>query len=163
MKNFFVIVISTGLLLAGCQSAPVAEKQTKQAEQKGQWEVSALSEQTIAKANAAVMDYRQCLAGETAVKAKERFDPRDIANTILKACEERLAPIKTAYDAENVPATLSERYMRKTRSQGAQMVLRSVMAVHAMRAADEEEAREAANQKKNKNKSNQRPSKREPG
>ncbi len=150
MQKLFIASIFAGLL-AGCQSTPVAEKPAQQAEQQGQWKASILSEQTIAKANAAVLDYRKCLAGQTAAKAGERFDPRYIANTILKACEDRLAPIRTAYDAEHVPAHLTERYLRKTRSQGAQSVLRSVMAVHAMRAAEEEEAREANHPKNEKN------------
>lgn len=135
------------LLLAACNSSTEPAKPLAQADSPEQtWQPSTLSEQTIAKANAAVLEYRQCLSKEIGAKAEDRADPRDIANTILKNCEDRLPAIKTAYDAENVPAVISERYIRKTRSQGAQSVLRSVMAVHAMRAADEEEAK--ANQKK---------------
>jgi len=140
------------LLLAGCQSAPVAEPAPAAVDQ--EWHASTLSPATIAKADAAVLDYHQCLTRETQARVNERGDPRAITNTILKACEDRLPAIKTAYDAENVPAVIAERYIRKTRSQGVQGVLRQVSAIQAQRAGEEEEA--AANaakpQKKPKNK-----------
>ncbi|MFM8331541.1 MAG: hypothetical protein ACKN9T_07615 [Candidatus Methylumidiphilus sp.] len=126
------------LLLAGCQSAPVADKEAAAPDQ--EWHASTLSPDTIAKADAAVQDYRLCLAQQTQSQNQQRGDPRVIANTILHACEDHLPAIKAAYDAENVPAVISQRYIRKTRSQGTQSVLRAVSAVQAMRAADEEEA-----------------------
>jgi hypothetical protein len=137
MKNYLFCLAAIPLLSA-CGSAPINEKDKEPAA--GEWQVSTLSERTIAKANAAVRDYQTCL-NETAMRrAADRGDPRAVADAILRACENRLAGVKTAYDAENVPPAISERYLRKTRSQGAQSLLRYVMAVHAMRAAEEEEA-----------------------
>ncbi len=138
------------LLLGGCQSTPVGEKPATAIDQ--EWHASTLSPDTIAKADAAVQDYHKCLGKETVAKNQERGDPRSITNTILQACENRLPAIKTAYDAENVPATISEHYIRKTRSQGVQSVLRYVSAVQAQRAGDEEEeeARNAAQIQNNK-------------
>jgi hypothetical protein len=137
--------ISSGLILIGCQSKLEAEKppadpvaQSTPVDQ--QWHPSTLSDQTIATANAAVLDYRTCLAGETKATAPDRGDPRVIANTILKSCESRLPAIKAAFAAEHVPDVISERYLRKTRSQGAQSVLRAVMGIHAERAGAEAEA-----------------------
>jgi hypothetical protein len=136
------------LILVGCQSG---KEDTKQPEQSGQaeqqWQASTLSPETIAKANAAVADYRQCLAKETAGKNAERGDPRAIANVILKACEDRLPAIKTAFDAESVPPVISERYIRKTRSQGVQTVLLEVSAVQAQKAGEEEEQAKKATKK----------------
>lgn len=136
----------SALLASGCgPSTPKDEKPTPaaQAGQEDQaWRESTLSPETIAKANAAVLDYRQCLAKETSAKAGGDGDSRTIANTILKACEDRLAAIKTAYDAEQVPAALSERYMRKTRSQGVQTVMFSVQAAQAQRAVAAEETKQ---------------------
>jgi hypothetical protein len=117
----------TGFLIAGCQSAPIDDE----------WKPSTLSEETIAKANAAVRDYQKCLNDETLARINDQVDPRAIADAILKQCEYKLAPIKTAYDAENVPVSISERYLRKNRSRGAQSVLRFVMAAQAMRSTDE--------------------------
>ena len=132
MKGVLFLVL-TGVLIAGCQSAPV----------KSDWKPSTLSAQTIAKANGAVRKYHQCLNDETLALADDRADPRAIADEILKRCEHKLMPIKAAFDAEQVPASISERYLRKTRSQGAQSVLRYVMAVHAVRSANEAEAQSA--------------------
>lgn len=136
------------LLLAGCQSAPEDQKQSAQADQTSQeWQASTLSAETIAKANAAVLDYRQCLAKEAAARNQERGDPRAISNEILKTCEDRLPAIKAAFDAENVPAAISERYIRKTRSQGVQSVMFAVSSVQAQKAGEEEEAQNTAKQK----------------
>lgn len=131
-------------LLAGCQSAKVAEPPASDQE----WHASTLSPTTIAKAEAAVQEYHSCLTWEMAARINERGDPRAITNTILKACEDRLPAIKTAYDAEQVPAVISERYIRKTRSQGVQSVLRQVSAIQAERAGQEEEAKRAAEAQK---------------
>jgi hypothetical protein len=130
VKRRFIPILA-GVLISGCQSAPVESK----------WKPSTLSDQTIAKANAAVRDYQKCLNDETLARVNDQLDPRVVADTILQRCEYKLAPIKAAYDAENVPASISERYMRKNRSQGAQSVLRFVMAVQAMRASEASEAR----------------------
>ena len=131
------------VLAAGCN--PSASKDEKPAAQNGEvdqvWKESTLSPETIAKANAAVKDYRQCLAKETAAKAGGKDDSRNIANAILKACEGRLLPIKAAYDAEQVPAAISERYLRKTRSQGVQSVMLAVQSAQAQRAVADEESK----------------------
>ncbi len=145
MFKTLLLAISAGLILVGCESKPEAEKPATDTAPSTQidqeWHPSTLSEQTIAKANAAVTDYRKCLGEEIKARAEDRADPREIANSILKNCENRLPAIKSAFDAENVPAAISERYLRKTRSQGAQSVLRTVMGVHAERAGQEEEAK----------------------
>lgn len=132
MKRTFIPVL-TGFLFAGCQSAPV----------ESQWKPSTLSEQTIAKANSAVRDYQNCLNDETTARVNDQADPRAIADAILKQCESRLMPIKTAFDAEKVPTVISERYMRKNRSQGAQSILRFVEAVQAMRSGEEARAQDS--------------------
>ena len=152
MLKTLLLAISASLIFVGCDSKPEAGKSPNSPSESTQidqeWRPSTLSAETIAKANAAVLDYRKCLSEETKAKAENRADPRDIANTILKNCENRLPAIKAAFDAENVPVTISERYLRKTRSQGAQSVLRIVMGVHAERAGEEEEAKAANHFKK---------------
>ena len=152
MLKTLLLAISASLIFVGCDSKPEAGKSPNSPSESTQidqeWRPSTLSAETIAKANAAVLDYRKCLSEETKAKAENRADPRDIANTILKNCENRLPAIKAAFDAENVPAAISERYLRKTRSQGAQSVLRIVMGVHAERAGEEEEAKAANHFKK---------------
>lgn len=149
MKPHHPLALASLLLLGACQqSPPVAEAPAKAADPDQQWNATTLSPDTIAKANAAVADYRACLVKETSAKAKVKGDSRDIANTILKACEDRLPAIKAAYDAENVPAALSERYIRKTRNQGVQAVMFQVQSAQALLAAQEEEAKRPASAKK---------------
>jgi len=140
--SVFALLIAGYILFIPKGEKPAAPSapQTGQVEQV--WKESTLSPETIAKANAAVLDYRQCLARETSAKAGGKGDSRSIANTILKACEDRLLPIKAAYDTEQVPAALSERYMRKTRSQGVQSVMLAVQAAQAQRAVAAEEAKQ---------------------
>jgi len=152
MKPYFISAFAL-LLLSACQTAPTSKPPEPQASESGEWRPSTLSEQTIAKANAAVKDYQICLNEQAGKRAGEKTDPRRVADEILKVCEERLAGVKTAYDTENVPAAISERYMRKTRSHGAQGLLRYLMSAYAMRVAEEEEAAQAAKSKKNKKKS----------
>lgn len=123
MNRYWLFI---AILLAGCQSAPVEES----------WQASTLSEKTIAQANAAVLEYNQCLDQKTQESMGLTADSRAIADQILKQCENPLGKIKTAYDAENVPASISERYMRKVRSHGAQNVLRFVMSIQAMRSTE---------------------------
>lgn len=139
MKTYLTALVAASCLSA-CGSTPVApEEAAEKADTQGQWQASTLSQQTIAKANAAVKGYQQCLNTETMAHVNDPFDSRVIADRILKQCETRLSGIKEAFDTEGVPAVISERYMRKNRSQGAQSVLRYVMSVQAMRAGEAEE------------------------
>ncbi|MBS1212462.1 MAG: hypothetical protein H6R26_1078 [Proteobacteria bacterium] len=148
MKKTLMALVAAACLSA-CGSAPVADKQAaEKASGDGQWHASTLSDETIAKANATVKDYQKCLNTETVARINDPLDCRVIADQILKACEPKLTGIKDAYGAEGVPDSLSERYMRKTRSQGAQSVLRYVMAVQAMRAGEAEERAAANNNNK---------------
>lgn len=126
MKPALILAL-IGFVMAGCQSTQVERE----------WKPSTLSEATIAKAKAATLEYQKCLDAETRKWLEKQGDPRAITNAILQQCENKLVPIKAAFDAEQVPATISERYMRKHRSQGAQAVLRVVEAVQAMRSADQ--------------------------
>jgi hypothetical protein len=141
-------IVFVCLILAGCQSAPVAEKPATQADQ--QWQASTLSPETIAKAEAAVRDYQQCLNQGVIARNADRGDPRDITNQILKACEDKLPAIKTAFDTEHVPSIISERKIQQTRSHGVQSVLKVISMVQAQKAGEEAEARDLAQQNKKK-------------
>ncbi|NJD08628.1 MAG: hypothetical protein FIA97_19370 [Methylococcaceae bacterium] len=98
-----------------------------------------MSEQTIARANDAVRQYERCLNSEAWAGVKQQGDPRALGDRILHACESHLEGIKTAYADEKVPDSVTERYMRKTRSRGAQSLMRFLQAVAAQRAAQEAE------------------------
>jgi len=131
-------------VLAGCQSTPNSPPGDPDP---AAWQASTLSEQTIARANEAVKVYERCLNTEALASVRHRGDPRVVADQVLRACEQHLEGIRTAYSAEGVPDAVSERYMRKTRSRGAQSLMRFVQAVEAQRAAEEAETQAMQNRK----------------
>jgi hypothetical protein len=141
MKNQHFASLAIVLSLAGCQSTPSAKPPSSQQPQ--EWKQSTLSPDTIAKVKAVEADYNQCLTAETKARAYGDSDPRAIANAILNTCEPRLVGIKTAFDAEQVPASISEHKIRQTRSHGAQRIMLDVQSVHALRAAEQAEAKQA--------------------
>jgi hypothetical protein len=124
-------VLLAGLALAACQQAPV-----KNAEEPRAWQPSTLSEQTLDQVNAGLRIYQQCANDETRAHLNDRMDSRKVTDVILKNCEGKLSAIKTAFDAEQVPASISERYLRSKRSMAAQQILRVVMATQAVRSTE---------------------------
>lgn len=142
------MALTAALCLSACSTTPTPEvKPDDSPSAGGEWQASTLSPETIAKANAAVKDYQLCLNRETLTHINDPLDGRVIADGVLRVCENKLSGIKEAFDQEGVPAVISERYMRKNRSQGAQGVLRYVLSMQAARAG---EAEERAAQKNNK-------------
>lgn len=139
-----VFLLGCCLALAACQSEP---KRLPVNTDSTSWQPSTLSEQTIARANGAIRQYERCLNSEALGGVKHRGDPRGLADRILRACEGHLEGIRAAYSAEGVPDAISERYMRKTRSRGAQSLMRFLQAVEAQRDAEEVEMQTPSNQK----------------
>lgn len=104
-------------------SAPISQE----------WKESTLSPKTLEKVNEAVRSYQDCLNVETRRHIQDLEDSRKVTDRILSACDAKLAPAKTAFNAEKVPETISDRYLRRKRSQAAQQVVREVMGAHALR------------------------------
>lgn len=102
-----------------------------QAEGEG-WAPSTLSPATLDKVHAGLEVYGKCANDETRAHIDDRDDSRRVADLILKNCEPKLTAIKAAFDAEKVPDSISERYLRSKRSLIAQQVLRVVMATQAV-------------------------------
>lgn len=109
-----------------------AEKQTA-SEIPQEWKPTTLSEKTQAKINQAVAAYHQCLNEETSKHIKDSEDSRKLTDLILTACDPKLDPIKPAFQAEKVPDTISDHYLKRKRSQAAQEVVRVTMGAHALR------------------------------
>jgi len=103
--------------------------------EEGSWEPSTLSPATLDKVRDTLKVYQQCANDETRAHLDDKMDSRQVADLILRNCEDKLNGIKTAFDAEKVPASISERYMRSKRSMAAQQILRVVMAHQAMQSA----------------------------
>ena len=125
-------------LLCGCLiavlAAPAGAEEATEIKQ--EWQPSTLSDKTLAKVNAGVEDYFKCLNDETLKHVQDKDDSRRVTDLILGNCEKRLGAVKEAFDAEKVPANLSERYLRSKRSRGAQQVVKVVMQAQALRHAE---------------------------
>lgn len=106
----------------------------------GEWQPSTLSDATLAKVHEAAQAYQTCLNDEFRAHVDEDVDSRLQTDRILHACENRLAPMKVAFDAEKVPDSISERYMRSHRTRGARELVKLLMSVQAMRSAEAEAA-----------------------
>lgn len=104
----------------------------------GEWEPSKLSEKTWDKVHESKVGYDACLNQQLLKNIASEADPRAVTDTILKACEDQLSPIRAAYDAEKVPAEMTDRYLRQQRSRAAQAVVREVMGAQAVRHAQQE-------------------------
>lgn len=123
-----LILAGTGLV--ACQSP------ANKADEPGAWQASTLSEETLAKVQDGLRVYQRCVNDETRTHLDDRMDSRRITDLILQNCEDKLSAIKAAFDAENVPDSISERYLRSKRSHAAQQILRVVMANQAMRSSE---------------------------
>ena len=106
----------------------------------GEWTPSTLSDATMTKTREAQGSYQQCLNEQLVKQVASDADSRAITDAILKTCEERLNPIRAAFDAEKVPASITDRYLRQQRSRAAQGLLREIMAAQAVREAGKEAA-----------------------
>lgn len=112
---FFGAVLATGALAAG------------------EWEPSTLSEKTMGVTQEAKLAYDRCLSEQLQAAIGKDTDSRALTDLILRTCEDRLSPIRTALAGEKVPDGIIDRYLRQQRSRAAQAVLREVMASQAVR------------------------------
>ncbi|MGY6214845.1 hypothetical protein ACW73L_06750 [Methylolobus aquaticus] len=108
----------------------------------GEWEPSTLSDKTMQATQDAKVAYDRCLGEQLQASISSEADSRAVADGILRACEDRLAPIRTALVGEKVPDGIIDRYMRQQRSRAAQAVLREVMGAQAMRQATQDAAKQ---------------------
>jgi hypothetical protein len=101
-----------------------------------EWKASTLKDETLQKVQTALVGYQQCVNDETRLHINDKLDSRAVTDSVLKKCEEKLGAVKTAFDGENVPASVSERYMRSRRTHAARNILKTVMGIQALRSAE---------------------------
>lgn len=98
-----------------------------------QWTPSTVSDKAWAQVRQAKGAYDLCLSQQLATNVVKDADPRLLTDTILKACEEHLNPIRTAFRDEKVPDEMVDRYLRQQRSRAAQSLVRELMGAQAVR------------------------------
>ena len=96
-----------------------------------QWQGSQLSPVTIETAQTATHQYHLCLDKEIKGIALAGKDSRAVTDLVLKKCEPALAPIRSAFAKENVQPVITNRYLRRKRTQAARNVLHAVMFAQA--------------------------------
>ena len=92
-----------------------------------QWNPSTLSNSTIEAIQKQTVVYHQCLDRQVAAFNETNFDSRDASNRVLKQCEDKLDPIRTALLEEKVPLEIANRYLLRKRHQAARQVLKYMM------------------------------------
>jgi hypothetical protein len=100
-----------------------------------EWRPTTLSDQTLEKVKLGLVAYQGCVNDETRTRIGETADSRALTDRVLKTCEGKLSKVKEAFDSENVPGTISERYMRGRRTQAARQILRTLMGAQAAQTA----------------------------
>lgn len=130
MRRSIAFLLS-GLLLSACGTSGSPPKES------ADWQPSTLSAETLEKVQAGLRVYQQCVNDETRVHIDDKMDSRRITDRVLQQCEDELSAIKPAFDAEQVPDSISERYLRSKRSRAAQQILRVVMATQAVRSTSD--------------------------
>lgn len=129
-----IMALLTGLSLSACQSAVKPEEPSQE------WRPSAISDGTKGKFYAKTQVYEQCLSGEMQAHVNDKDDSRRITDLILRNCEDKLAEAKAVLTGEGVPEQSAEMFVKRRRSQAAQKILPEMMAIQAVRSANERPA-----------------------
>lgn len=123
MLQRFGLTASCFVFLAGCAG--------KHSPHTPSWQASALSEQTIVQATQAGREYFTCIQEELIRYRYQGGDSRYETQSLLRRCEDRLVPIRSAFAAEGVDSRITERYLKRKRTQAARHVLEVIMELAA--------------------------------
>lgn len=97
------------------------------------WENTTLKADTRKKIEEGATQYRSCLNDKSKPLLVEAGDSRQQTDRVLKECEATLMAVKQAFRLEKVPEPLSDRYLKRLRTQGARDVLQALMYAQAQR------------------------------
>ncbi|MEE9356058.1 MAG: hypothetical protein V3U75_10760 [Methylococcaceae bacterium] len=114
----FILLSMTIFLLAAC-SQPKKQEDV--------WQSSTLAASTITQVKSAKLHYQQCISKKVQQEQATLTDSRIATDRILKLCENTLGEIRQAFRQENVPDHISDRYLKRTRTQTARNVLQYMM------------------------------------
>lgn len=101
--------------------------------QNNQWQPTTLSDMTIKKIQQAKYKYMQCITEEMQKTTYAGIDSRAATDKVIKTCEPSLSNIRSVFTEEHVPVAISDRYLKRTRTQTARKILKQLMFAEAAR------------------------------
>lgn len=97
------------------------------------WENTTISEETIAKIQAAKLEYKKCASDEMQKTVYRTQESRAATETIIKQCESVLSKMREVYIGEKVPEVVADRHLKQLRLQTTRDVLQNMMYAEAAR------------------------------
>jgi hypothetical protein len=146
MKKYLFFIL-TALLLQACsgdksntatptspiQEAPQAVSKTQPSGKT--WNGSNLSAATIKQVQEDKYHYKQCVYKEAQKQGYQKIDSRVATDAVIKQCESTLAQIRATFVNEGVPEVITDRFLKKTRTDMTRKILKSLMFAEASRKA----------------------------
>lgn len=106
---------------------------TEAVKPKDDWENTTISDETIAKIQAAKYNYRKCASDEMQKTDYQKQDSRPATEAVIKACEPILGKMREVYSEEKVPEVIADRHLKQLRIQVTRDVLQNLMFAEAAR------------------------------
>lgn len=100
---------------------------------KNDWHNTTISDATIAKIQAAKLEYKKCASDEMQKAAYQQQDSRHATDAIMKQCEAVLAKMRAVYLAEKIPEIVADRHLKQMRIQTTRSVLQAMIFAEAAR------------------------------
>ena len=100
---------------------------------KNEWQNTTISEDTIAKIQAAKYEYKKCVSDEMQKPAYQSQESRAATEVIIKQCESILTKMREVYLEEKVPEVIADRHLKQMRLQTTRDVLQNMMYSEAAR------------------------------
>jgi hypothetical protein len=101
---------------------------------KNEWQNTTISEETIAKIQAAKYEYKKCVSDEMQKPAYQSQESRAATEIIIKQCEPVLTKMRAVYLEEKVPEVIADRHLKQMRLQTTRDALQNMMYGEATRA-----------------------------
>jgi len=98
-----------------------------------EWHNTSLTDETIAKIQAAKLDYKRCGSTEMHKPEYQKIDTRNSTDDIIKQCEPVLGKMREVYLAENIPGVVADRHLKQMRLETTRNVLQNMMFAEAAR------------------------------
>lgn len=104
---------------------------------KDDWQNTTISDDTIAKIQAAKYEYKKCVSDEIPKNDYAKQESRSATESIIKQCEPVLSKMRAVYVDEKVPEVIADRHLKQMRLQTTRDVLQNMMYAEAARAASQ--------------------------